>query len=93
MSTKIVILSIGVLLTLIAVLGTKKGNSAKGLLNSKLGIPMGIIGILMMIYGSYSSELVNYNSQIEQVSIGNKLKVSGPVNAVKVEDFDHGSLS
>ena len=84
MSTKIVILSIGVLLTLIAILASKKGNSGKGLISSKLGIPMGIIGILMMIYGSYSSDLVNYNSQIEQVSIGKKLNISGPVNTVKV---------
>ncbi|MEM7485515.1 MAG: hypothetical protein AAF348_09925 [Bacteroidota bacterium] len=84
MSTKIIILSIGVLLTLIAILASKKGSSGKGLINSQLAIPMGIIGILMMIYGSYSSELVNYNSQIEQVSIGEKLKITGPVNAVKV---------
>lgn len=84
MSTKIVILSIGVLLTLIALLGTKKGDSGKGIFSSKLGIPIGIIGILMMIYGSYSSDLVNYNTQIEQVSIGKKLKIDGPVNTVKV---------
>jgi hypothetical protein len=84
MSTKIIILSIGVLLTLIAVLGSKKGSSGKSILNSKFGIPIGIIGVLMMIYGSYSSEFVNYNSQIEQVSIGNKLKIEGSVNTVKV---------
>ncbi|MGC1203321.1 MAG: hypothetical protein WA839_00380 [Flavobacteriaceae bacterium] len=78
MSTKIVILIIGVLLILIALLASKKSSS------SKLGIPLGILGVLMMIYGSYSSDLVNYNTQIEQVSTGNKLKISGPVNAVKV---------
>jgi len=84
MSTKLVIILIGVLLTLIALLGSKKRNSGRSFLNTKFGIPMGIIGVLMMIYGSYSSGLVNYNSQIEQVSIGKKLKISGPVNAVKV---------
>ena len=84
MSTKIVIILIGVLLTLIAILGSKKRNAGRSFLNTKIGIPMGIIGVLMMIYGSYSSGLVNYNSQIEQVSIGKKLKISGPVNAVKV---------
>lgn len=77
MSTKIIILIIGVLFILIALLASKKGSS-------KLGIPLGILGVLMMIYGSYSSDLVNYNSQIEQVSIGKKLKIDGPVNAVKV---------
>lgn len=84
MSTKIVIISIGVLLTLVAILGNKKRNSGKSFLSTKIGIPLGIIGVLMMIFGSYSSGLVNYNSQIEQVSIGNKLKIDGPVNAVKV---------
>jgi len=84
MSTKIVIIAIGVLLTLIAIVGNKKGNSGNRFLNTKLVIILGIIGILMMIYGSYSSGLVNYNSQMEQVSIGNKLKISGPVSAVKV---------
>ncbi|WP_298237244.1 hypothetical protein [uncultured Algibacter sp.] len=77
MSTKIVILIIGVLFVLFALLASKKGSS-------KLGIPLGILGILMMIFGSYSSDLVNYNSQIEQVSTGNKLIISEPVNAVKV---------
>ncbi|WP_299549230.1 hypothetical protein [Seonamhaeicola sp.] len=84
MSTKIVILIIGALLTLIAVFGSKKGSSGNSLLNTKLIIPFGIIGVLMMIYGSYSSDLVSYNSQIEQVSIGKKLNITGPVETVKV---------
>ncbi|WP_353778969.1 hypothetical protein [Winogradskyella sp. 3972H.M.0a.05] len=84
MSAKIIIIAIGVLLTLIAVLGSIKINSHKRLLNTKIGIPMGIIGVLMMMFGSYSSEFVNYNNQLEQVSIGNKLKIEGPVETVKV---------
>ena len=47
-------------------------------------MPLGLIGVLMMIFGSYSSDLVNYNTRIEQVSIGKKLKIDGPVNSVKV---------
>lgn len=78
MSAKIIILIIGVLFILIALLASKKSSSGK------LVIPLGILGVLMMIYGSYSSDLVNYNTQIEQVSTGNKLKISGPINSVKV---------
>ncbi|GGD17330.1 hypothetical protein [Hyunsoonleella pacifica] len=78
MSTKLIILIIGVLFIIIALLTVKKSSS------SKLGIPLGILGVLMMIYGSYSSDFVNYNTQVEQISTGNKLKISGPVNAVKV---------
>ncbi len=83
MSTKIIII-VGVVLILIAILSSIKRNTSARLISTKIGIPAGIMGVLIMIYGSYSSGLVNYNSQIEQVSIGKKLKISGPVNAVKV---------
>jgi hypothetical protein len=78
MSAKIIILILGVLFVVIALLASKKERAGK------LVIPLGILGVLMMIYGSYSSDFVNYNSQIEQVSTGNKLEISGPVDAVKV---------
>ncbi len=93
MSTKIVIIIIGALLTLIAVLGVKKGSAGKRFLNTKLAVSLGVIGVLMMIYGSYSSDLVQYSSQMEQVSIGNKLKISGPVDKVKaVSPIDKDSV-
>ena len=84
MSTKLVIVSIGVFLTVIALLLSLIGDSGKRLLKTKFQVLMGIIGVLLMIYGSYSSDLVQYSSQMEQVSIGNKLRIEGPVNAVKV---------
>ena len=84
MSIKLIILSLGLLLMVVAVLGSIKGKSGNSLLGSKLGIAFGVLGFLMTIYGSYSSDLVNVNSRMEQVSIGNKLKVDGPVTAVKV---------
>ena len=84
MSAKLVIVAIGVLLTVIALLLSLTGDSGKKILDTKYQVLVGIIGILMMIFGSYSSDLVQYSSQMEQVSIGNKLKIEGPVNAVKV---------
>ena len=81
MSTKLIIIIIGGLLTLISLLGS---NSDKNIISTKLGVPLGIIGILMMIFGSYSSGLVNYNTQMEQVATGNKLKVDFPVKKVQV---------
>ena len=84
MSTKMVIIIIGGLFTLIGFLGSNKGSSGKSLISTKIGIPLGIIGVLMVIYGSYSSGLVNYNTQMEQVAIGNKLKVEFPVKKVQV---------
>ncbi len=84
MSTKIIIVLIGILLILVAILGSKKQKSGKGIIHLKLAVPLGIIGVLMMIFGSYSSDLVNSNTRLEQISIGKKLKINGPVNAVKV---------
>jgi hypothetical protein len=84
MSTKLVILALGALLIAVAILGSRKGKSGRRLLSNTLAVLFGVIGVLMMIFGSYSSDLVNYNTQMEQVSIGTKLKVSGPVNSVKV---------
>ena len=83
MSTNIIII-VGFVLIGIAILSSIKRNANTRLISTKIGIPAGILGVLMMIYASYSSDLVNYNTQIEQVSIGNKLKISGPVNSVKV---------
>lgn len=83
MSTKVLII-IGIVLIVIAVLSSIKTSSGSRLISTKLGIPSGVIGILMLMYASYSSELVNYNRQIEQVSIGNKLKVEGTINQTKV---------
>lgn len=84
MSTKIIILILGVVLVLLALLGNRKSSSGNRVLSSTLVIAFFILGVLMVIYSSYSSDLVNYNSQMEQVSIGKKLKIDGPVDAVKV---------
>ncbi|WP_111685146.1 hypothetical protein [Winogradskyella tangerina] len=84
MSTKIIIVLVGLILTLSSVFGSRKGSSGKRFLNTKLAVAFGIIGVLMMMYGSYSSELVSVNNQLEQISIGNKLKIDGPVDAIKV---------
>lgn len=83
MSTKVLII-IGIVLILIAILSSIKNSSDGRFISTKLGIPAGIIGVLLLIYASYSSDLVKYNRQIEQISIGNKLKVEGVVNATKV---------
>ena len=84
MSIKVIIVIIGLVLTLIAVFGSRKGSSGKRHLNTKFAVLIGVVGVLMMMYGSYSSELVSVNNQLEQISIGNKLKIDGEVKAVKV---------
>lgn len=82
MTTKLII--IGVVLILIAILSSIKRSSGTRIIGTKIGVISGIIGVLILFYASYSSDLVNYNRQAEQVSIGNKLKIDGPVTATKV---------
>lgn len=45
---------------------------------------MGILGFLLIIYSGFSFGLVNPQSQIEQVEIGNKLEIEYPVENVQV---------
>ena len=61
----------------------KKG-SASQLISPKVGIPLGVLGVLMVIFGSYASDVSYVSSQMEQVSMGNTLAIDGPVTSVKV---------
>ncbi len=85
MSAKLLIILVGIVLIGIAVLSSlgKKDSNTK-LINPKVGIPLGILGVLMIIFGSYTSDVGYVSSQMEQISRGNKLQIEGPVNTVKV---------
>lgn len=79
MSAKLIMILIGFVLVGIALIGLLK-NAMK----SKVGIPIIILGVIMVIFGSYSSQMVMYNTQVEQVATGNKLVIDGPVKKVQV---------
>lgn len=85
MSAEIVIIIVGTALMLLAIVDSLiAGESSGGLVNTKLRIPLGIIGILLVIYGGYSYGAVNLPAQIEQVQMGNKKQVKLPVDRVQV---------
>ena len=85
MSAKLLIILVGVLLIGLAVLSSLgKKDAESNFINPRVGIPLGILGVLMIIFGSYSSDTGYVSSQMEQVSMGNKLKIDGPVTSVKV---------
>ena len=66
MSAEIVIIIVGAALILIALVDSIKINdSSLGLMNAQLRIPLGIIGILLIIYGGYSYGNINLQGQIE----------------------------
>ena len=85
MSAKLVIILVGIILIGVAVVSSlsKKGSTTT-LINPKIGIPMGILGVLMVIFGSYISDVGYVSSQMEQISRGNKIQLEGPVNSVRV---------
>lgn len=85
MSVDVVIIILGALLILLAIAGSiQKKDSATTLINAKLRIPTGLIGILLIIYGGYSFGAINLQGQIEQADIGNKLQVNYPIEQVQV---------
>ena len=69
MSTEIVIIIVGAILVLLAIADSTK---SLNLLNTKLRIPLGVIGILLIIYGGYSYGSIHVQGQIEQVVVGKK---------------------
>jgi hypothetical protein len=75
----------GVLLTLIAIIGNiKTKDSSTGLLNSKLRVALGLIGIFLIMYGGYSFGSFNFKGQMEQFETGNKIEVQYPIENVQV---------
>ncbi len=85
MSAELIIIIVGALFILIAIADSITINdSSLGLIDTRLRIPMGILGVLLMIYGGYSYGAINLQGQIEQVEVGNKLQVTLPVESVQV---------
>jgi hypothetical protein len=85
MSAEVVIIIVGVLLLLIAIVdrvSSKEGSP--GLMSTQLRIPLGIAGILLIIYGGYAYGMSTLPGQIEQAVVGNKLPIEGPVDKVRV---------
>ncbi len=85
MSAKAVLIIVGIVLIGIAVLSSlNRKDSTTTLINPKVGIPLGILGVLMIIFGSYTSNVAYVDSRMEQISTGNKMHIEGPVTSVRV---------
>jgi hypothetical protein len=88
MSAATVVILIGVLLLLIAIVDSIPfGGKNLGLMSTKLRIPLGALGILLIIFGGYTygaNKAVALQGQLEQAVVGNKLAVDYPVERVQV---------
>jgi len=84
MTTEIVIIIAGAALMLIAVIdGIKINDSSLGLMDIKMRILLGIIGLMLIIFGGYSYGTTTMLSRMETVAEGNKLEVEYPVQKVQ----------
>ncbi len=79
MSIELIIILIGAVLVGISLTGI-----IKKVMSTKFGITIGVLGVVMVFYAAYSSDMVMYNTQFEQVATGNKLMISEPVQKVKI---------
>jgi hypothetical protein len=84
MSAKLLIILVGIVLIAMAVLSSLGKKDSNKLINPKVGIPLGILGVLMIIFGSYTADVGYVNSQMEQISRGDQLEIEGPINSIKV---------
>lgn len=85
MSIEVILTIVGFLLILIAVIGNiGSDKTSSGLLSSKMKVTVGIIGIILVIYGGYSFGTYNFIGQVENIETGNTLEVQYPVEEVQI---------
>ena len=75
MSTELILIIIGAVFTLIAIFD---------FMSVKVRIPLGMFGIILIIYGGYSYGAINLQGQIEQVEVATVKDVVYPVNRVQI---------
>lgn len=81
MSSELIVIIIGVLFILLAL-----GDSVKSLqlVNSRLRVPLGVVGVLLLIYTGFSYDAINLTGRIEQPAVQKKVEVEYPVRNVQV---------
>jgi hypothetical protein len=93
MSINIALIIAGIVLTVFAlVAGLTSKEEASGLFNPKVKISLGLIGILLIIYGGYFYGSLSTLALIEQASTGNVKDVQYPVTNVQIISPLEGDL-
>lgn len=84
MTSELIIFALGLILFLLAIADSfiKRGTST-GLMNTKLRIPFGVIGILLIIYSGFSYG-VDLPAPLERVEAGDKKEITYPVTSVQL---------
>ena len=78
MSAQLLIIVVGIVLAGVSVFSSLgKKDPGTHLIHPKVGIPLGVLGVAMIIYGSYTSDVSHVSSQMEQITRGNQLEIEG----------------
>ena len=73
MTLEIIILILGILFILFAIISK----------NTMTRIALGIIGVILIIYGGYTFGTIQPVAQLEQADVGNKLQIELPINVCR----------
>ncbi|WP_445381205.1 hypothetical protein [Robiginitalea sp. IMCC43444] len=85
MSSELIIIIIGILFLLLGLsTAIKRQGEPIGLINTNLGVGLGLIGILLVIYGGFSYGTQVPPGQIETVAVENKKPVEYPIKDIQV---------
>lgn len=85
MTPEFIIIILGILFILLGLSTAIKPNGKPlGLVNTNLGIALGIIGILLIIYGGFSYGTIIPPGQMETVVVESKKPVEYPVTSIQV---------
>lgn len=85
MSAELIIIIVGALMILLSIShNIKIKDSPLNLISPKLRVPLGIIGVLLFIYGGFSFGTVNVPGQLEQATVEEMKPVEYPVKTVQV---------
>ncbi len=85
MSGDLIIILVGVVFLFLAFgHNIKIKDSSLGLVNPKLRVTLGIIGVILIMYGGFSYGTVNLPGQLEQATLGNVKQIEYPVKRVQV---------
>jgi len=79
MSATLIMILVGFVLVAIALIGIGKQS-----MRVQVGIPLIIVGVVLVFTGSSASQVVKYNSQSEQITTGNVKVIEGPINKVQI---------
>ncbi len=85
MTIQLLLVLVGVVLILIGIIGGhKQGPDHTEMVNAKVRIPLGVVGMFLIISVGYYYGTFQPVGQLEQVNVGNRLQIDGPVQRTQV---------